>query len=306
MSEGPEVKITADKIYNALSDKRAIQGILHNKIDKETKSRIIGSSMEYVKTFGKNIVVKFSSGVYLRNHMMMWGKWRIYDREEYDSGLAKPPPRYVYSKNRDKDAGVVQIKQNHITDVRHDTRVRLALITADRVLIQFNGPILQFSFDDPAYREPIKSLGPDGLSSNYDKDKVRSALKSKPKSTSMLIANALLDQQIVSGIGNKYKSEILFLNKTYPFKKVVSLPEHELNELLLCIPKILSHGYRNNGKTRTIPDREKSSRDATHWVFGRSGKQCWTCSAKIVSEKKLTSRTTFWCPNCQPIGIQES
>ncbi len=63
MSEGPEVKITADKIHNALSDKRTILDILHNKIDKETKSRTIGSSMEYVKTFGKNIVMKFSSGV---------------------------------------------------------------------------------------------------------------------------------------------------------------------------------------------------------------------------------------------------
>lgn len=305
MSEGPEVKITADKIQNALSDKRTIHGILHNKIDKETKSKIIGSSVEYVKTFGKNIVVKFSSGVYLRNHMMMWGKWRIYDREEYDSGSAKPPPRYVYRKNKDKNAGEVQVKQNYVTDVRHDTRVRLALITADRVLVQFNGPILQFSLDDPAYREPIKSLGPDGLSSNYDKDKVRSALKSKSKNTNMLIANALLDQQIISGIGNKYKSEILFLNKMYPFKKVVSLSEYELNDLLLCIPKVLSDGYKNKGRTRTTPDKEKTLRDSTHWVFRRSGKKCWTCGAKIVSEKKLTSRTTFWCPNCQPIGIQE-
>lgn len=123
----------------------------------------------------------------------------------------------------------------------------------------------------------------------------------------MLIANALLDQQIVSGIGNKYKSEIFFLNKTYPFKKVVSLSGYELNEILLCIPpKILSHGYRNKGKTRTIPDREKTLRDATHWVFRRSGKQCWTCGAKSASEKKLTSRTTFWCPNCQPIVAQDS
>jgi len=189
-------------------------------------------------------------------------------------------------------------------DVRHDTRVRLTLVTADRVLVQFNGPILQFSFDDPAYREPIKSLGPDGLSSTYDKDKVLSKLKSKSKNTNMLIANALLDQKIISGIGNKYKSEILFLNKIHPFKKVVTLSECELNEILLSIPKILSNGYKNKGRTRPIPDKEKTLLDATHWVFRRSGKQCLACGAKIVSEKKLTSRTTFWCPNCQPIEIQ--
>ncbi|MBA3978854.1 MAG: hypothetical protein H0X50_11825 [Nitrosopumilus sp.] len=300
MSEGPEVKIIADKIHNALSGKRTIQGILHSNIDKETKSKIIGSSMEYVKTYGKNIVVKFSSGVYLRNHMMMWGKWRIHDREEYDLGSAKSPPRYAYREKKDKNADEIQIKKNYVTDVRQDTRVRLTLITVDKVLVQFNGPILQFSLDDPAFREPIKSLGPDGLSGNYDKDKVQAILKFKSKNTNMLIANALLDQQIISGIGNKYKSEILFLNKIYPFKKVISMSEYELNKLFVGIPKVLIYGYKTKGRTRPTTGKEKTLRDSPHWVYRRSGKQCWICKAKIVSEKKLTTRITFWCPICQP------
>jgi endonuclease VIII len=111
MSEGPEVRIMADKIHDALSGKRTIQNILHKNIDEETKSKIIGSSMEYVKTFGKNIVVKFSSGVYLRNHMMMWGKWRAYDRGEYDGGSAKSPPRHAYGKNRNRKTGELQLKK---------------------------------------------------------------------------------------------------------------------------------------------------------------------------------------------------
>src|SRR5215210_5422728 len=183
MSEGPEVKIAADKIWNALSGKKIIMNILHNKIDKGMEDRIIGAFTEYVKTFGKNIVVKFSSGVYLRNHVMMWGKWGVYDRREYDRGLAKSPPRYVYRKSRNRNTGEMQLKKNAVMDVRHDARVRLALITADKVLIQFNGPILQFSLDDPANKEPIKSLGPDGLSDGYDVDKVKAALKSKSKET---------------------------------------------------------------------------------------------------------------------------
>ena len=81
MSEGPEVRIAADKIYAALSNGITIENIIYNKINDEIKNKIIGSSVEYVKTFGKNIVIKFSTTVYLRNHMMMWGKWRIYDRK---------------------------------------------------------------------------------------------------------------------------------------------------------------------------------------------------------------------------------
>ena len=301
MSEGPEVRIMADKIHDALSGKRTIQNVLHKNIDEETKSKIIGSSMEYVKTFGKNIVVKFSSGVYLRNHMMMWGKWRVYDRGEYDGGSAKSPPRYAYRKYGSRKTGEMRLKKSAVMDVRHDARVRLTLITADRVLIQFNGPVLQFSLDDPAKKEPILSLGPDGLGDGYDIDRVQATLRSKSKNTNMLIANALLDQQIISGIGNKYKSEILFLNKIYPFKKVVSFSENELSGLLLGIPKILGYGYKAKGRTRPLSGSEKVVWDSAHWVFRRSGKQCWVCGAKIASEKKLTSRSTYWCPTCQPI-----
>ncbi|MDQ4073613.1 MAG: hypothetical protein M3162_04830, partial [Thermoproteota archaeon] len=219
MSEGPEVKITADKLHNALSNKIMIQDIRCNKMDEKIREKIIGSYMEYIKTLGKNIVIKFSSGIYLRNHMMMWGKWRIYDREDYDAGLAISPARYSYGKTAKKNIEKMQNQTSKVTtDVRQDSRVRLTVITADKVLVQFNGPIIQFSHDNPEVKEPIKSLGPDGLSDNYDGDKVQVMLKSKSKNAEMPISTALLDQQIVCGIGNKYKSEILFLNKIYPFK----------------------------------------------------------------------------------------
>lgn len=262
--------------------------------------------MEYVKTFGKNIVIRFSSGVYLRNHMMMWGKWRIYDREEYDKGIAKSPSArryFIWKKkatNADTKETIAKMK-SHI-DVRVDSRVRLIIIIADLVLFQFNGPILQFTTDDPATKEPLKSLGPNGLSNNFDKNKVLSNLKNKSmKNKNLLISNALLDQQIVSGIGNKYKSEILFLNKIYPFKNACSLSEYELDKLVLDIPKILGYGYNNKGNTRSLSNGEKPSRNTTHWIFRRSGKPCGICGTRILSEKKMTTRSTFWCPFCQQL-----
>jgi formamidopyrimidine-DNA glycosylase len=302
MSEGPEVKITADKIWNALSGKRIID-ILHKNIDSSLKDKIIGSSTEYVKTFGKNIIIKFSSGVYLRNHMMMWGKWRIYERTEYESGTVKSPPRSSYGKRKYKNTDKIQVKRDEVSDVRKDSRTRLTIITLDKVLIQFNGPILQFSLNDLATMEPIVSLGPDALSPNYDKDVVMDIIKSKSKNTEMMISNALLDQKVLSGIGNKYKSEILFLNNIYPFEKVTTFTKDELNRLVMDVPRILKHGYENSGRTRKPMDKEKISWDTTHWVFRRSGKPCWICGTKIISERKLTARPTFWCPNCQPINV---
>jgi endonuclease-8 len=302
MSEGSEVKITADKIWNALSGKRIIN-ILHNKMDNSLEEKIIGSPTEYVKTFGKNIIIKFSSGVYLRNHMMMWGKWRIYERTEYESGIAKSPPRSSYGKKKYKNTDKIQIERDEISDVRKDSRTRLTIITWDKVLIQFNGPILQFSLNDPTTMEPIVSLGPDALSPNYDKSKVMDVIKSKSKNAGMIISNALLDQKILSGIGNKYKSEILFLNNIHPFEKVTTLSEDQLYRLVMDVPKILEYGYENNGRTRKPKDKEKILWDTTHWVFRRSGKPCWICGTKIISERKFTTRPTFWCSNCQPINV---
>lgn len=313
MSEGPEVRIVADKIAAALlSNEVRIENILHNKICDEIKGKIIGSSVENVRTFGKNIVIKFSSNVYLRNHMMMWGKWRIYDREKYDGGSARPPPRRPILQNRALKQGKIksesknnnQTKRNNkVIDVREDSRVRLTIITAEKVLVQFNGPIIEFSLVDPATNPPISLLGPDALAINFDKGQIISNLVSKSKKDqNLLISKALLDQQIVSGIGNKYKSEILFLCKIYPFKKVTSLSDSQLDQLVMNISKILNIGYKNKGRTRTTLSHEKITWDTTHWVFRRSGRDCWKCGTRILSEKKTTLRSTFWCPTCQGNG----
>jgi formamidopyrimidine-DNA glycosylase len=147
-------------------------------------------------------------------------------------------------------------------------------------------------------------LGPDGLKKNFDKDRVLSNLYLKSnENKNLLISNALLDQQIVSGIGNKYKSEILFLSKIFPFKKVTLLSESELEKIISNIPNILNFGYVHNGKTRKPSSTyDRFTWDNTHWVFRRSGKGCWKCGSKILSERKITSRSTFWCPTCQYNG----
>jgi endonuclease VIII len=287
MSEGPEVKIVADKISSAMFGKK-IENIIFKNLNIDFKNKIIGSTLAGIKTFGKNIVIKFSSGVYLRNHMMMWGKWRIYERHKYDNGLAIPPNRAKWKKNH--------LLLKKVKDVRNDSRVRLTIITKQTVLVEFNGPILEFSSDNPSEKEPIKSLGPDGLSEIFDIDEAKTRLHTKQN---LLISEALLDQKIISGIGNKYKSEILFICKISPFKQISHLEPKEENLLLERIPKLLIYGYKNSGKTRHLLKNEKSSWNTRHWVFRRTGKECWICKSMIKSEKTITNRATFWCPNCQ-------
>ena len=226
MSEGPEVKIIADKISGILQGKK-IEKIICKNLDTHIKNKIANSELEYVKAFGKNLVFKFSSGIFLRNHMMMWGKWRIYERVEYDKGLAIPPPR----RSKKKYLGSPKTTRKE-KDVRRDSRARLTIITHDVVLIEFNGPILQFSTDNPAEKEPIKSLGPDCLNHQiFDVEEIKQRLLTYSKRKQLLISDALLNQNIIAGIGNKYKSEILFVCKINPFKQISQLDLVQQNSL---------------------------------------------------------------------------
>ena len=294
MSEGPEVKIIADKISGVLQGKK-IEKIICKNLDSRIKNKIANSELEYVKAFGKNLVFKFSSGIFLRNHMMMWGKWRIYERAEYDKGLAIPPPR----RSKKKYLGSPKTTRKE-KDVRRDSRARLTIITNDAVSIEFNGPILQFSTDNPAEKEPIKSLGPDCLNHQiFDVEEIKQRLLTYSKRKQLLISDALLNQNIIAGIGNKYKSEILFVCKINPFKQISQLDLVQQSSLFEEIPKLLKYGYENAGRTRELLAREPNSWNTKHWVFRRAGKECWICKTKIKSEKKLTARPTFWCPYCQ-------
>ncbi len=103
MSEGPEVKRTADKLSSVLVG-QTIEKVSFRKSDsQEIVKRLIGTNVKQIHTHGKNMVIEFTNGIFLRNHMMMWGKWRIYDRKQFDEGTAKSPPsiggrRHLYQK----------------------------------------------------------------------------------------------------------------------------------------------------------------------------------------------------------------
>jgi formamidopyrimidine-DNA glycosylase len=93
MSEGPEVKRTVDKFLKLFLERQLITFIVKLVLMLNSVKKIIGSEVKEIETFGKNIVIAFSTGIYLRNHMLMWGKWRIYGRQQFDEGKAKAPPR---------------------------------------------------------------------------------------------------------------------------------------------------------------------------------------------------------------------
>ena len=295
MSEGPEVRRTADRLQEALAG-RVIESVEFRRksggLSPAVEARVLGARVRRVRTFGKHIVVDFTHGVHLHNHMMMFGKWRTYPRTAYDAGRAKPPPRSRRWHGARPRAGPT------VADVRDDSRVRLVLRTPDVVAVEFNGPVLSFTTCDPARRQSIRRLGPDALATPFDAAEARRRLRTRGRKT---LADLLLDQGFVAGVGNKYKSEILWQLGLDPFMRASALAPREIARLLAEIPATLRRGYLQAGRTRPLKDGEPAaSWNHKHWVFRRGGRPCWTCGTAIVTDRARSARVTFLCPTCQP------
>jgi endonuclease-8 len=137
-------------------------------------------------------------------------------------------------------------------------------------------------------------LGPDLLSPDYDQAEVLSRLREHPDST---IAEALMLQSIVAGIGNVYKSETLFIEKVSPFVKVSELDDATLERLLRRARELMRRNLK--GPRRTTFGTFAGT---SHFVYERSGQHCLKCDTKIrMLRQGPLQRSTYFCPECQGV-----
>lgn len=101
---------------------------------------------------------------------------------------------------------------------------------------------------------------------------------------------------MIAGVGNVYKSELLFLERIDPHTPIDELGDQELFELAERAQRLVSVNVRS-GPRVTTGDRARG-REA--WVYDRTGHPCRRCSSAII-EDRLGDRVTYWCPGCQPL-----
>jgi endonuclease-8 len=226
--------------------------------------RLAGDRVDAVEAIGKHMVVRFASGRALHSHLGMVGSWRILD------AAPAPPARGLW----------------------------LALVTADHVAAQYRGPRLRLH--EPG--EPIVALaavGPDLLGADVDPADATAAALARAD-PAMSVAEALLDQRLVAGVGNVYRSEALFLCGVAPGRPVGTLPPARARELGRVAAELLAQGALRSGPIATRRPRDPRSRERT-WVYGRAGRPCRRCGATVRADRLgAQHRTVFWCPVCQP------
>ena len=235
---------------------------------------IAGRTIERVEAAGKHILMTFSGELVLRTHMRMNGSWHIY----------RPGERWQASA-RD---------------------MRIVLETADWVAVAFRVHDAEFvRASDVERRTPVGRLGPDLLSTSFDADEALQrirALHDRP------IADVLLDQRALAGIGNVYKSEVLFLAGVHPDTRVASLDDDILRNVIAISRRLLLENVAERpgpamvtyrGFRRTTGRMKAEDR---LWVYSRGGRSCRKCGTPIASRKSGdAARVTYWCPTCQPM-----
>lgn len=174
-------------------------------------------------------------------------------------------------------------------------RVAVAVIETDPwVAVCFSAPICDLL--GPGERsEPLRRLGPDLLDPEVDLGEALARLRARPE---LPVGEALMRQHLVAGIGNVLKSEVLFLRRVSPFARVGALSDEVLRELLEEAQRLMKESVR--GGSRITRRRFGSSRV---WVYGRSGKPCFTCGARVCMRRQgEDGRSTYFCPACQDVA----
>ncbi len=144
--------------------------------------------------------------------------------------------------------------------------------------IQRNGPILELTRG----RNPrVGRLGPDIMLDPPDLDGMVGRLRAEDQGRE--IGDALLDQRLVAGIGNKWKAEGLFLGRVSPWAHLRDVSDDELRSVLAETSAAMRSGRRGR------------------LVYDRAGRPCPRCSTLVAARRQGDdARTAFWCPACQP------
>lgn len=260
MPEGDTVWLTARRLHGALAGR--ILTTFDLRVPDLATLDLRGATVTDVIARGKHLLTRLDDGCTLHCHLRMDGSW-------YLGRAGQRPSRYP----------------GHL--------IRAQLGNSEWLATGYRVHDLRMV---PTTRESelVGHLGPDLLGPDWDLDVALDRLRSDP---TVAIGEALLDQGNLAGIGNMYKSEVLFMERIHPWT-----PVGEVGALanLVSTAQRLMHANREHPEQSTTGRLERGRQ---HWVYERAGGACLRCRGAIRRTDQGTApraRSTYWCPNCQP------
>ena len=189
------------------------------------------------------------------------------------------------------------------------SRMRVVIKTADWEAVAFNVPIAEFYSARSLERSSqVPKLGPDILSEQFTVEGgVGRLIEYGRENPDAEIGVVLLNQRVMAGLGNVYKSEVAFAAGVNPFRAMRTITRREMEVMVDVAQRYMKANvvdgkgegivtYSGNRRTTHAMDREERL-----WVYRRRGQECRRCGATIMMRKQgVQARSTYWCPECQP------
>ena len=288
MPELPEVEVVKRslirKVKNLIIQKVNIKDSkLRYHIDKNKFRKITGLRIKKIERKSKFLLFFLSKNFIMMVHLGMTGKFFFVDRKN-----TKLKTSFYYNIDYKKEQ-------------KYD-RVEFILNKNQKLIYN---DVRKFGFikllSNKEYKDNFHliHLGPEPLKNTFNYTYFKNYIKGR----SRVIKDILMDQKFVSGLGNIYANEILFLSKVKPSRKVKNLKEFELKKIINFTKEVLKNAIELGGssiKDFSSSNGKKGSFQQYFNVYGKKGATCTNTTCRsIIVKSSISNRSTFFCDNCQ-------
>ena len=286
MPELPEVEIVRQSLEKKVKDKVIQKVLVKNrnlrfKIHSRFERFLYKKKIKKVNRFSKYLILIFEDTAGFIIHLGMSGTIHLCDVNK----------KNIFTNTSFYHSPILPKKHNHVE------------IQFDKIKFIYNDP-RRFGYfstfnNKIELKRKFSHFGPEPFSNSFNVDYITKYLKKKKKN----IKNFLLDQKFVSGIGNIYASEILFISKINPTRRAKSLTKDECKKILLYSKLILKKAIQKGGSS--IRDFQNingkmGSFQKDFKVYQRENLNCLKPKCKgIIKKKIISNRSSFFCNYCQ-------
>lgn len=270
MPELPEVESVRRSLEPSLYDRciRRVEvlfpGAVQNVDAREFAQRLVGECFDALERYGKYLVFRYKSELFMMMHLRMTGRALVVSQE----APVDPHCRLRFMLDNDSEL--------RFSDVRKFGRVALA--------------------EDRTELSRLFTLGPEPLTDAFTPQALAQALRGRTA-----VKGALLDQHRVAGLGNIYVDEALFRAGIHPARTVDTLDSREIARLHSAIEDALREALDHGGTTiRNYVQADGQPGDYAQYllVYGRAGEPCRQCGGSL-ERTRVAGRGTTFCPHCQ-------
>jgi endonuclease VIII len=244
------------------------------------------------KAVGKQMFLEFDHGLWLRVHLGLYGAWDFAG----DVGIGGPGETSLSSIGAPR---LTRLRMSETEKVGEDLetfppepigQVRVRLLTSTAVA-DLRGPTACEVQTADEVQQSIDKLGPDPLVDDVAVGEEQFVTAVRKKATP--IGLLLMDQSVVSGIGNVYRAELLFRARQNPFTPGKELRDEQARALWRDWVHLLRIGF-DTGLMYTMDDEADGAGSPEHWVYQRTGEPCRLCGTSIVM-REVNGRKLYWC-----------